>query len=222
MSYADFAVEHGFSYYDGMGNGVNDNADESWGPRLDIGLMIPQYNSPVVDGVRQATPWVSHPDNIKDFFETGYSQSHMVSLTASNEKSSTRASLGFRDQKGTTPNTDQKRYSIAVNSKMSVNKYLDFDLSANFVRTKSDNLPGTGYDGSNVLQSLLQWHGRQIDIHDLKANYDQKDEMGNYTHYNWQQAYAMNPYWVLNHNLNKYTRDRFYGKSSILSSLLNG
>lgn len=35
MSYADFAVEHGFSYYDGMGNGVNDNADESWGPRLD-------------------------------------------------------------------------------------------------------------------------------------------------------------------------------------------
>lgn len=31
MSYADFAVEHGFSYYDGMGNGVNDNADESWG-----------------------------------------------------------------------------------------------------------------------------------------------------------------------------------------------
>lgn len=160
MSYADFAVEHGFSYYDGMGNGVNDNADESWGPRLDIGLMIPQYNSPVVNGVRQATPWVSHPDNIKDFFETGYSQSHMISLTTSNEKSSTRASLGFRDQKGTTPNTDQKRYSIAINSKMSVNKYLDFDLSANFVRTKSDNLPGTGYSGSNVLQSLLQWHGR--------------------------------------------------------------
>lgn len=215
MSYADFAVQHGFSYYDGMGNGVNDNADESWGPRLDIGLMIPQFNSPVVNGVRQATPWVSHPNNIKDFFETGYSQSHMISLTTSNERSSTRASLGYRDQKGTTPNTDQKRYSIAINSKMSVNKYLDFDLSANFVRTKSDNLPGTGYSGSNVLQSLLQWHGRQIDIEDLKANYDQKDEMGNYTHYNWQQAYATNPYWVLNHNLNKYTRDRFYGKSSI-------
>lgn len=215
MSYQDFAVQHGYSYYDGAGNGVNDNADESWGPRLDIGLMIPQYNSPVVDGVRQATPWVSQPDNIKDFFNIGYSQNHVISLTATTEKSSTRVSLGFRDQKGTTPNTDQKRYSAAVNTRMDVNKYLEFNLAANFIRTKSNNLPGTGYDQRNVLQSLLQWHGRQIDMDDLKQNYDQKDEFGNYTHYNWQQAYTVNPYWVLNHNLNKYVRDRFYGKTSI-------
>lgn len=215
MSYQDFAVQHGYSYYDGAGNGVNDNADESWGPRLDIGLMIPQYNSPVVDGVRQATPWVSQPDNIKDFFNIGYSQNHVISLAATTEKSSTRVSLGFRDQKGTTPNTDQKRYSAAVNTRMDVNKYLEFNLAANFIRTKSNNLPGTGYDQRNVLQSLLQWHGRQIDMDDLKQNYDQKDEFGNYTHYNWQQAYTVNPYWVLNHNLNKYVRDRFYGKTSI-------
>lgn len=215
MSYQDFAVQHGYSYYDGAGNGVNDNADESWGPRLDIGLMIPQYNSPVVDGVRQATPWVSQPDNIKDFFNIGYSQNHVISLTATTEKSSTRVSLGFRDQKGTTPNTDQKRYSAAVNTRMDANKYLEFNLAANFIRTKSNNLPGTGYDQRNVLQSLLQWHGRQIDMDDLKQNYDQKDEFGNYTHYNWQQAYTVNPYWVLNHNLNKYVRDRFYGKTSI-------
>lgn len=215
MSYQDFAVQNGYSYYDGAGNGVNDNADESWGPRLDIGLMIPQYNSPVVDGVRQATPWVSQPDNIKDFFNIGYSQNHVISLAATTEKSSTRVSLGFRDQKGTTPNTDQKRYSAAVNTRMDVNKYLEFNLAANFIRTKSNNLPGTGYDQRNVLQSLLQWHGRQIDMNDLKQNYDQKDEFGNYTHYNWQQAYTVNPYWVLNHNLNKYVRDRFYGKASI-------
>ena len=98
---------------------------------------------------------------------------------------------------------------------MDVNKYLEFNLAANFIRTKSNNLPGTGYDQRNVLQSLLQWHGRQIDMDDLKQNYDQKDEFGNYTHYNWQQAYTVNPYWVLNHNLNKYVRDRFYGKTSI-------
>lgn len=214
MSYADFAKNFGYSYYDGTGNGVNDNADESWGPRLDIGLMLPQFDSPVVDGVRQATPWVSQPNNIKDFFETGFSQNHVVSLTTSSEKSSTRASLGFRDQKGTTPNTDQKRYSAAFNTNMTVNKYVDFDLSANFIRTQSDNLPVTGYDGGNPLQSLLQWHGRQINMQSLKDNMDQK-EFGEYTHYNWQQSYATNPYWNMYHNLNKYTRDRFYGKTSV-------
>ena len=55
--YQAFALENGYNYVDGMGSGINDNADESWGPRLDIGLNLPQYNSPVIDGVRQATPW---------------------------------------------------------------------------------------------------------------------------------------------------------------------
>ncbi|MDD2952188.1 MAG: SusC/RagA family TonB-linked outer membrane protein [Parabacteroides sp.] len=214
-SYQDFASNYGYSYKDGAGGGVNDNADESWGPRLDIGLQLPQYNSPVVDGVRQATPWVSHSNNIKDFFQTGLSTSHTIALTSTTEKSSTRASISYRDQQGTTPNTDQQRYAAALNTKMNFNKYLEFDLSANYVRTTSGNLPGTGYDGRNVLQSLLQWHGRQIDMADLKANWDQKDENGAYTHYNWQKEYAVNPYWVLNKNLNKYTRDRIYGKSSL-------
>ena len=214
-SYQDFASKYGYGYVDGGGSGVNDNADESWGPRLDIGLMLPQYNSPVVDGVRQATPWVSHPNNIKDFFETGFSTSHTISLSAATDKSSTRASISYRDQEGTTPNTNMERYAAALNTKMNFNKYIEFDLSANYVRTTSGNLPGTGYNGTNVLQSLLQWHGRQIDMKDLKANWDQKDASGAYTHYNWQTAYATNPYWVLNKNLNKYSRDRFFGKSSL-------
>jgi hypothetical protein len=74
-------------------------ADESWGPRLDIGLNIPQWDSPYANGVHQATPWVSHPDNIKSFFETGYSQSHNVSVVTKGDRATTRASLGFRDQK---------------------------------------------------------------------------------------------------------------------------
>lgn len=215
MSYADFAKDYGYSYKDGMGSGVNDDADESWGPRLDIGLMLPQYNSPVVNGVRQATPWISHPNNIKNFFQTGYSQTHNVSLTSATEKTNTRVSIGFRDQKGTTPNTDQKRYTGAFNTKMEVNKYIEFDGSANFTYTHSDNLPVTGYNGENPLQSLLQWHQRQIDTDDLKANYDQKDEFGNYTHYNWQGAYATNPYWNMYHNTTNYDRNRFIGKGSL-------
>ena len=198
-----------------MGSGINDNADESWGPRLDIGLNLPQYNSPVIDGVRQATPWVSCPDNIKNFFQTGYSMNHTVALSASTDKTSTRASLSFRDQSGTTPNTDQKRYAMAVNTKMTFNKYIDFDLSANYIRTKSANLPGTGYNSTNALQSIMQWFGRQVDLKDLKNNWDQVDEYGKYTHYNWIQSFHANPYWTLNKNTNSYDRNRFYGKTSL-------
>lgn len=214
-SYQDYALEKAFRFGDGKGGGVNDSADESWGPRLDAGLMIPQYDSPVVDGVRQATPWVSHPNNIKDFFQTGYSMNHTVALSAATDKTSTRASLSFRDQKGTTPNTDQKRYSMSLNTQMAFNKYIDFNLSANYTRTKSNNLPATGYSNKNPLQSIMQWFGRQVDMKDLKENWDQKDEFGNYTHYNWIQSYHANPYWTLNKNLNSYDRHRFYGKASL-------
>jgi len=69
----DFQNEYGqgssgaFEFVDGAGGGINDGTDESWGPKLDIGLYIPQWNSPVVGGVRSATPWVSYPDNVKNF-----------------------------------------------------------------------------------------------------------------------------------------------------------
>ncbi|MCD7976503.1 MAG: SusC/RagA family TonB-linked outer membrane protein [Tannerellaceae bacterium] len=215
LTYQEFALQEGYRYVDGYGNGPNDNADESWGPRLDIGLMLPQYNSPEVNGVRQATPWVSNPNNIKDFFETGVTMNHTLSVSPTTDKSSTRASLSFRDQKGTVPNTDQKRYAMAINTKMAFNEYIDFDISANYIKTKSDNLPGTDYESTNPLQSIMQWFGRQVDMKDLKANWDQKDELGRYTHYNWIQSFHANPYWTLHKNTNSYDRDRIYGKTSL-------
>lgn len=211
-SYADFAREYGYAYVDGYGNGVNDNADESWGPRLDIGLQLPQFNSPVVNGVRQATPWVSNPDNIKDFFQLGSSTSHTLSLSSTSEHSKTRASIGYRGQTGTTPNIDLQRYSASINSVFNVNKYVEFDLAANYVRTGSGNLPGTGYNATNPMQSVLQWFGRQVDMKDLKEHWQEQDGDD---YYNWQQEYHSNPYYVAYRNLNKYQRDRTFGKASL-------
>ena len=209
-SYQDYAVSEAFAY-----GAVNDDADESWGPRLDIGLMIPQFNSPVVNGVRQATPWVSHPNNIKDFFVPGYTMGHTFSVSSTSDRSVTRVSLGYRSQTGTTPNTDLKRYSASLNNKYTINKFFDFDISLNYIRTASDNLPGTGYESTNVLQSLMQWFGRQVDMKDLKANWDQKDEVGNYTHYNWIGDYHVNPYYNAYRNTQTYRRDRTFGKASL-------
>lgn len=214
-SYQDFANEYGYGYFDGYGSGVNDNADESWGPRLDTGLMLPQFNSPVVNGVRQATPWVSHPNNVKDFFVPGYSTGHTISLASTSENTIARASVGYRDQTGTTPNTNLKRYSASINNQYMVNQYIDFDISATYTRTTSDNLPGTGYESTNPAQSLLQWFGRQVDMKALKDNWDEKDEYGDYTLYNWQHEYHMNPYYVAYRNTTTYKRDRTFGKASL-------
>ncbi len=214
LSYQDYAVQESFSWVDGA-KGVYDSTDESWGPRLDIGLKLPQYDSPVVNGVRQATDWVSRPDNAKDFFQTGYSQNHTISVKSQSEKSNTRASLSYRNQTGTVPNTDQKRYSGQFNTDMRLNEYFAFDMNANYTRTESDNLLGQGYGGNNPINGLMIWSARQINMETLKANWDEKDDSDEYTYYNWNKNYHMNPYFTIYKNTNSLQRDRFFAKTSL-------
>ena len=209
LSYQEYAEKYGFNWVDGT-NGINDFYDESWGPRLDAGLNLVQYDS---NG--QKAPWVSRPNNIKDFFQTGYSMNHTISLSANSEKSTTRASISYRDQKGTVPNTDQKRYSAQLNSFFKLNNYISYDMSASYTRTQSDNLVAQGYGGNNPINSLFAWSGRQINMKTLKENWDQKDANGNYTYYNWNPNYHMNPYFNVNENTNSYQRDRIFGKTSL-------
>ena len=214
LGYDEYASKYGFSWVDGS-NGVNDFYDESWGPRLDIGLKIPQYDSPVIDGVRQATDWVSHPDNVKSFFRTGETMNHLISLQSNSEDAITRASISYRNQTGTVPNTDQRRYSGLISTNMTLNDYIKFDVSANYTRTESDNLVGQGYGSNNPINSLTIWSGRQINMQTLKENWDQKDATGEYTYYNWNNNYHMNPYFTVYKNTNSLLRDRFFGKSSL-------
>lgn len=209
LSYQEYAEQYGFNWVDGS-NGINDFYDESWGPRLDAGLNLVQYDS---NG--QKAPWISRPNNIKDFFQTGYSMNHTISLSANSEKSTTRASISYRDQKGTVPNTDQKRYSAQLNSFFKLNNYISYDMSASYTRTQSDNLVAQGNGGNNPINSLFAWSGRQINMKTLKENWDQKDANGNYTYYNWNTNYHMNPYFNVNENTNSYQRDRIFGKTSL-------
>ena len=209
LTYQEYAEQYGFNWVDGS-SGINDFYDESWGPRLDVGLNLVQYDS---NG--EKAPWVSRPNNIKDFFQTGYSMNHTISLTANSEKSNTRASVSYRDQKGTVPNTDQKRYSAQLNSFFKFNNYISYDLSANYTRTQSDNLIAQGYGGNNPINSLFAWSGRQINMKTLKENWDQKDANGNFTYYNWNTNYHMNPYFNVYENTNSYQRDRIFGKTSL-------
>lgn len=180
LSYQDYSAKYGFNWLDGS-NGVNDFYDESWGPRLDAGLKLRQYDS---NG--EYADWVSQPNNVKDFFRTGVTMNHTVSIQAKTEKATTRASLSYRDMQGTVPNNDQKKYSGQFNTNMKLNKYVSFDLSANYTRTQSDNLPGQGYGSNNPINSLVCWSARQMNMQTLKENWDMKDVNGDYTYYNQQ------------------------------------
>ncbi|MDO9255234.1 MAG: SusC/RagA family TonB-linked outer membrane protein [Bacteroidales bacterium] len=196
-----------FSYVDGANGGVNDGVDESWGPKLDVGTLIPQWDSPIVGGVRQATPWISHPDNIKDFFDVGTAMTNNIALDGGNENANFRISYTNFNQKGMVPNTDLKRNTFALSAGGHPSKNLTVEGNANYINSRSDNMSNYGYDAQNVMQQFI-WSGRQNNIPDL-AQYTFTDG----TKRNWNYNYHNNPYFTLYENTNKMNRDRLYGNT---------
>jgi TonB-linked SusC/RagA family outer membrane protein len=219
--YQDWAENNSFSYYDGNWGGILDGIDESWGPRLDIGLMLPQFNSPLTDptdpNTRTKTPWVSNPNNIKDFFETGTTFINTLGISGGSEKGAFRLGLSNTNQSGTIPNTDLKRNNLTFSGTLNVTDRLIAQASANYTQNKSDNLPGGGYDVNNIMQSIGGWFGRQVDMNDLKEKWNTRDVFGN--PYNWNRSYHNNPYWTVYNNTTNRQRDRLFGNVNLTYKL---
>ncbi len=225
-SYHEWAANESFSYYDGNWSGVNDGIDESWGPRLDDGLKLPQFNSPYTiktddDGEKYLdytpTPWESNPDNVKDFFETGVTFNNNVALTTAGKKAAARLSLTNTDATGAIPNTDLTKNAINFGGTLHLTDRLKADASVNYINNQSDNLPGVGYGPNNVMQSIGSWFGRQVDMNELEKNWEEEDYFGN--PYNWNHSYHNNPYWTVNKNTTSRQRDRVFGNVNLTYQL---
>ena len=213
-----------FAFVNGAGAGSADGVDESWGPELDKGTLIPQYDSPrSVPGFRGGdlnapagstitpTPWVSQPNNVNDFFETGLTVSNNVSLQASNETSNIRLSWTNLDQTGIVPNTDLKRNSIAMNGGMKVTDKLTVNSTVNFQRTNSDNRPNISY-GTENLMYLFIWYGRQVNTRTLRDYW--RPGLEGTQQFNYNYNYHDNPYFNVYENTNGQTKDRIFGNIS--------
>lgn len=218
MTYNEWADETVFRWsLDGDSRGFN--ADESWGPRLDAGLYLDQMQG-------DSLPWVSNPDNIKNFFETGFSLKNNVALTAANENIASRISFSQQETKGIIPNTDQTIYSAGTNTNIKLGDKLIADISANYTHLKNDNLPSLGRNFRNPFYALNGWFGRQVDLQYVKDHYeDIVDLNGVPTAFNWMMGYPdqhANPYWVLYKNTMSRKRNRIYGNTSLTYEFLPG
>jgi len=200
-----------FEYVDGNGAGINDNVDESWGPPLD-GRLIAQFDSPYdpITGVRTPTPWVAHPDNIKDLIETGWTSTTNLSLTNSGERSNVRVSLARQDTKGVYPNTDERKHSVTVNSSANLTKKFRVDATAMYINLRNNNITGSGYSILNPLYTYEMWGGRQVDTKVLKERWGETDPVTGLP-FNWNHSYHDNPYFTMHKNLNARDRDRMIG-----------
>jgi TonB-linked SusC/RagA family outer membrane protein len=219
MDYQEFCENYAFAYVDGQGGGIFDGYDESWGPRMDAGLLLPQFNSPYNEatGEYTPTPWVSHPDNVMSFFKTGITSTSNVSFEGGNDVLTGRVSLSQQTERGVIPNTDQDRTQLGLSTTAKISPKLQAIVNLNYALTTNDNLPGQGYDENNVMQSIGGWFGRQVDMQSIKDKWE--TWMPNGMPYNWNSNYHNSPYWTVYKNTTARKRERVFGNLSLTYQL---
>lgn len=160
---------------------------------------------------------ISQPTNVEDFFQTGVTFDNNATISQANENVNARLSISNQKTNGTIPNTDLTKYSVNFNGNMKLGKRMKANANINYVRNFSDNLPGQGYSADNVMQSLGGWFGRQVNMNDLKENWQTFNVFGN--PYNWNTSYHNNPYWTTGYNTTARTRDRVFGNVNLSADL---
>lgn len=230
----DFQNEYGqgnsgeFAFVDGLGGGTNDLITYSWGPRLDVGNLIPQYDSPVTlaDGsiVRGGdtalyssipitpTEFKSNPDNLKNFYETGTTLINNIAISSGFDKGNYRLSFTDLRSESIIPGVNLDRQTINTRLNFQPIDKLRINSSISYINSNSDNRPSNGYGSENVNYSLVAWGPRSLNINNLK-NYWQPGLEG-VQQYSFNYTYFDNPYFILYENRNSFNRDRVFGNIS--------
>ncbi|OUS19186.1 SusC/RagA family TonB-linked outer membrane protein [Nonlabens dokdonensis] len=222
-----------FEFVDGLGGGVSDNITYSWGPRLDQGILIPQFDSPVTlpDGtvVRGGdtslysglpitpTAFRSNPDNLKDFYNTGHTFINNIAITDGFEKGDYRLSFTDLRSESIIPGVDLNRQTVAAKLNFTPNDKTKIRASINYVNSESGNRPSNGYGSENVNYSLVAWGPRSLNIDNLR-NYWQPGLEG-VQQYSFNYTFFDNPYFILQENRNSFGRDRLFGNVSLSRKL---
>jgi TonB-linked SusC/RagA family outer membrane protein len=216
-SYGQGGDTNYFSYLDGASGGIGDGVDESWGPALDAGLEFIQWDSQLTNN-GNPTPWVSSPDNVKDFLNTGVNISNNVSISSGGF----RLSVSNSEQTGMVPFTELKKFSVGLSGNLQLGDKMKASVSLNYFNQDSDNIPISGYNNENPFQQFI-WSARQVNFSDLRdwRNFPLAPvgTAAEGTPLNWNHNFQNNPYWVLETNRNTLEKDRLIGNVELVSQL---
>lgn len=218
-----------FAYVDGLGGGLNDNITYSWGPRLDVDNLVPQFDSPVTlpDGmvVRGGdtslynglpitpTPFNSHPDNLKDFYQTGITTINNASVSNGFGNGNYRLSFTDLRSESIIPGVNLDRQTVNTKLHFEPTDLTEVNASISYINSGSDNRPSNGYGSENVNYSLVAWGPRSLNIDNLQ-NYWQPGLEG-IQQYSFNYTFFDNPYFILLENRNSFERDRVFGNIAV-------
>ena len=209
-----------FKFVDGNGGGVYDYYDESWGPKMN-GQPIDQFF-----GKQQ--PWVAHPNNVRDFWNTGVLTTVNLAASRATTRNNVRLSVTRVNEAGMYPNNTNARTDVTLAGGSQISNQWSAEGSLDYVNDDNQNQPSQAYDEQDPMQTFI-WFGRQVDVQFLKTHLyrnpsdplTQQILAGNPglrtdapIQYSWNYSYHENPYWAAYVQQKQFNRDRVIGHGS--------
>ncbi len=187
---------------------IEEGSSGGSGPELDKGYKAIQWNSPLdASGKPIPTELVSHPDNVRNFVQTGITTTNGVSIANSNERVTYRLSYSNLQNKGIIPNSDLFKNSLALSSTLKLSEKLRLSTNVDLSRNNSNNRPA-GNRGTNPMQWAYAV-SPHIDIRELK-DYWLPGQEGIQQRSQDPKEFN-NPYFLAYEVNNSFVRDRVFG-----------
>lgn len=228
-----------YEFWDGKDGGIADG-DMIWGPKFEEGVMIPQWNSPILDtetgetiewyGTVEGTKyddksryervpieWKSY-DNIKSFMRRGIIPSTDFSVAFGGDKARYRFGGSYSYQQGQVPNTSLTRGGVSFASTFELTPFLTLDNKLTYNKVYSPNYPAYGYGPNNHMYTLLVWQGTDVNPSDLRNHFWVPGREG-YMQANWNYAWYNNAYFGAYERNQEYNSDVYRGQVSLKMDL---
>jgi TonB-dependent SusC/RagA subfamily outer membrane receptor len=205
-----------YEFWDGADGGISDG-DMTWGPKLNTGAMIPQWNSPIRNRqTDEVIPWwgdvagtvyddkslyehvpvecVSH-DNLEDFLRTSIVTDNNFSIAYKGARSRYFLSGQYAYQRWQVPNTSLNTGGLSFNSSFDITGTLQLDASMSYNKVYSPNYPRYGYGPKNHMYTILIWMSADVDGRDLARHLYIPGQEG-YRQANYNYDWYNNPYFA--------------------------
>jgi TonB-linked SusC/RagA family outer membrane protein len=218
--------QYAFGDYNSNGNSVDGTNDEDydvWGPRLDIGLMLPQFDGKydpntyyqykfqdgsVHQSHIQPTPWVSRgKDNLNHFLRTGFLTKNNISFSSVTDKSNLRMSVSNSYQAGIVPNTQLQTINLNLIESYQVTDKFKIEGNINYNRQSTDNIPDVQYGPNSIIYDVDIWTGADWNVlqPEIKNIWQPGKEgvQSMFVEYKrYQNPWFMSNYWLRGHYKN--------------------
>ena len=178
----------------------------SWGPEMDGSTQV---YGPIWNHQQLIHEYSPLEDNIKDFFDTGVSTAHSVSLNgvSSDNKMTYYLSYSYNHDDGIIP-MDKDTYSrntIAYRGSYEATDWLKVSSSVNFAKSETSTVGS--YQGTSMIDGILEFPRdiSLVDRQDLTSPFNTPEA--------WYTPYGItNPYWSIANNYDHNDSKQFFGK----------